>query len=127
MAVKRVALVGHCGFDSGPLGRLAQALVPGAEVVRVNDQKTLDTIDGRGSLLLINRVLDGRFGVGGSGLDLIRDLAQRDEPPAMMLVSNYPDAQARAVELGAMPGLGKSQVNDPATLDRLRDAIDALR
>lgn len=123
MTIKNVALVGHCGFDSGPLSRLAQQLAPHAKVVRVNDQKTLDTISGQDALLLVNRVLDGRFDVGGSGIELITTYAQLNNAPAMMLVSNYADAQQQAQDAGALPGLGKSQIGDPATLQRLTEAI----
>ena len=123
MPVQRVALVGHCGFDSGSLSRFAQQLLPKAQVLRINDQASLDQVAQPGTLLLINRVLDGRFGVGGSGIELIRELASHDPAPLMMLVSNYDDAQHQAVAEGALLGFGKSQINDPATIKRLTEAI----
>lgn len=125
MPIQRVALVGHCGFDSGSLSRLAGQIAPQAEVVRVNDQQTLDTISGPGTLLLVNRVLDGRFDAGGSGVDLIRTYASDEAGSAAMLVSNYADAQEQAVEAGAMPGFGKSQIGDAATIERLKDSLAA--
>ena len=36
-----------------------------------------------------------------------------------MLVSNFPDAQAQAVEAGAEPGFGKKSLNAPETIARL--------
>lgn len=125
MPIQRVALVGHCGFDSGSLSRFANAFAPDAEVVRVNDQKSLDKIADPGTLLLVNRVLDGRFNAGGSGIELIREFASQSDAPPTMLVSNYEDAQQEAVNAGALPGFGKSQVGDQSTLDRIADAIKA--
>ena len=123
MHIKQVALVGHCGFDSGSLSRFAQQLFPQAEVVRVNDQAALDRVAEADALLLVNRVLDGRFDAGGSGIDLIRTLAAGPDAPAMMLVSNYDDAQQQAQEAGALPGFGKSHIGDPATAQRLVKAL----
>lgn len=115
-----VALVGHCGFDGSSLTRLAQSALPDAQVVAVNTQSQLDAVAHRQSLLLINRVLDGRFDAG-SGLDMIKHLAGQDDAPAMMLISNYPDAQADAVAAGALPGFGKNDIGKAEVSQRLRD------
>jgi hypothetical protein len=125
MPIQRVVLVGHCGFDSGMLGEFAKRLVPGAEVLRINSQSSLDdACAGAGdALLLVNRVLDGRFAVGGSGVALIQSLAEQPDPPAMMLVSNYEDAQSQAVAAGALPGFGKSQLADPSLAERLTESL----
>ena len=123
MPIQRVALVGHCGFDSGSLSRFAKSFAPDAEVVRVNDQKALDKVAGQGTLLLVNRVLDGRFNAGGSGIALIKTIAGQADACPTMLISNYEDAQEEAVSAGALPGFGKSQVGDPATQQRLAAAI----
>ena len=123
MPIQHVALVGHCGFDSGPLSRLAERIAPDVGVLRVNNQKKLDPVATAGTLLLINRVLDGRFTVGGSGIDLIQSLSESDDAPAMMLVSNYADAQEQAVAAGALQGFGKSEMSDPATIERLRESL----
>ena len=124
MAVQRVALVGHCGFDSGSLSRLAGEIAPGAEVVRINDQRGLDEVADAGSLLLVNRVLDGRFDVGDSGIQLIASLSKRDSAPPMMLVSNYADAQEQAQAAGALPGFGKSEVGSAALRQRLTKIVE---
>ena len=41
----------------------------------------------------------------------------------MMLVSNYPDAQAAAVEAGALPGFGKRDIGSPRVKELLRQAL----
>ena len=96
MPITHVALVGHCGFDSGSFKRFAGLVAPQAQVSRVNDQGSLDGVAGPGTLLLVNRELDGRFSTGRSGIDLIRSYTEGGEAPAMMLVSNYADAQEAA-------------------------------
>lgn len=113
-----VALVGHCGFDGSSLTRLAKSALPGAQVVAVNHQNDLDAVAHRQSLLLINRVLDGRFDADSS-LSMIQQLAKGDDAPAMMLISNYPDAQADAQAAGALPGFGKNDMGSPAVAQRL--------
>lgn len=123
MPITRIALVGHCGFDSGSLTRFAADAAPDAEVVRVNDQRSLDELADADTLLLINRVLDGRFDVGGSGIDLIKFIASKQDAGPTMLVSNYADAQEQAETAGALPGFGKSQIADAATRQRITDAI----
>jgi CheY-like chemotaxis protein len=58
------------------------------------------------ALVLVNRIFDADEGIG---LDLIRAL-KADATLAslpVMLVSNFPDAQATAVAAGATPGFGK--------------------
>ncbi|MEM1028335.1 MAG: hypothetical protein AAGJ38_09655 [Planctomycetota bacterium] len=115
-----VALVGHCGFDGSSLTRLAKSALPDAEIVAVNHQKDLDTVAHGQALLLINRVLDGRFDAESS-VSMIEQLAERDDAPAMMLISNYPDAQAQAEAAGALPGFGKSDLGRAEITERLRD------
>ena len=73
---------------------------------------------GRFDLVLVNRVLDLDE---SSGLDLIRTLMGDGDlgDVPVMLVSNYPDAQDAAVELGASRGFGKADLQTPMTHDRL--------
>lgn len=123
MPITHIALVGHCGFDSGSLSRFAKQAAPDAEVTRVNDQAALDALAKPTTLLLVNRVLDGRFEAGGSGVELIRALQGSDNAPPAMLISNYEDAQQEAEAAGALPGFGKSQVGDAGTLKHLTDLV----
>lgn len=116
-----IALVGHCGFDSASLRRWVGTTLPDADLVAVNRQAELDQHAHGQALLLINRVLDGRFDAGSS-LDMIRGLAGGDDPPRTMLISNYEDAQADARAAGAYPGVGKSDLGTPAAAKRLRHA-----
>jgi two-component system, chemotaxis family, chemotaxis protein CheY len=120
--LRKVVLVGHCGPDMHMLKSAVSRSVPGASIVTANDAQTLQKHVGADSVLLINRVLDGRFDANG-GVALIQELMASENPPVAILVSNYPDAQEAAVAAGARPGFGKSQLYAPATADKLRDAV----
>lgn len=122
-----VALVGHCGADASALKRLVSRADKRAKAVRVNDEASLRDAIGSAGVLLINRVLDGSLGTS-SGVELIRTLAaaRRDAPrPALLLVSNYADAQEEAEAAGAMPGFGKSDLQTPEAASRLQAAMRA--
>lgn len=126
MPITTIALVGHCGFDSGSLSSFAKQVAPLAEVSRINDQVALDKIAKPGTLLLVNRVLDGTFKTGDSGTELIRQMLEPDNAPAAMLISNYEDAQQEAIEAGALRGFGKSHIADTSTRERVADTIAEL-
>jgi len=118
---KRILLVGHCGPDAFAL-RSAIGRLGDIEMEMVSDAKTLGSSTPGASLLLVNRVLDGKFSTG-SGIELIGELAKGDNAPAMMLISNYADAQADAEAAGALPGFGKTEMYDDQTAERVRAAI----
>ena len=121
---KGVALVGHCGPDSWMLKSMIKRTLPDAEVYKVDSAKELEKTIGRTRVLLVNRVLGGRFGTS-SGVELIRDLvSQNGDGPAAILISNYEDAQAEAEAAGALPGFGKSGLNSPSVAERLNDAFN---
>jgi hypothetical protein len=72
-------------------------------------------------LILVNRVLDAD---GSDGMALIQEFVRSGTVP-VMLVSNYPEYQAKAVALGARPGFGKAALRDPATVELLRVVLDS--
>jgi len=118
--MRRVWLVGHCGFDSHGLAAAVERALPDAAVQRVNDEAALEQA-GPMDLLLVNRALDGSFDAT-DGVELIERLHERPEPPAALLISNYPDAQERAEAAGAAPGFGKRAMGGGESIQRLRDA-----
>lgn len=123
--IGKVVLVGHCGLDQGSISRAVAGALPGVAIESVYDTAGLDRHAGPEALLLVNRVLDGRFATG-SGIDLIAELSGRDAPPLMMLISNYPDAQAKAVQAGALPGFGKNALGLPETVRKLQAAVASV-
>ena len=122
-----VLLVGHCGFDSGGLQRAVRGAAPGARVEGVNSRKALEAKLDDASLLLVNRHLDGAFGVpmgeNGDGVELVRELASTDGAPACIVISNFPEAQEAAEAAGALPGFGKRDVRAESTARSIRSAL----
>jgi two-component system chemotaxis response regulator CheY len=120
---KRVILVGHCSPDSSYLSIAVKSVLPDASVERVNNDAALQPALEKGAdLLLVNRVLDGDF-ADSDGIGLVKRLTSSHPNTKVMLVSNYPDAQARAVAAGALPGFGKSELNAPRTHEILASAL----
>lgn len=116
--ISKVILVGHCGADTGSLTWFVGDAT-GLPVEGVNSAARLRKVMAPDTLLLVNRVLDGDFDAD-TGVALIGELAKETNPPPMMLVSNYTDAQAAAEKAGALPGFGKSQIGEKKLADRLR-------
>jgi hypothetical protein len=121
---KIILLVGHCGPDAWALASAVKSALAGAEVRMVTDDESLLASIDAADLLLVNRVLDGDF-ASDAGIDLIREFASRPTAPPVMLISNFPEAQADALAAGAKPGFGKRQIYDPATRDRILEAVGA--
>ena len=118
-----VLSIGQCSADHGLIsGYFSRKL--GARVVGVDG---VDEAQGANAseaidLILVNRIGDAD---GASGLDAIRTLKATPglaEIP-VMLVSNYVEAQEKAVALGALPGFGKGELGAEATLERLRASL----
>jgi len=122
--MKKIVLVGHCGPDAAMLRSAVRGAVADAAFESVNDDETLAGAMDGADLALVNRALDGTFSAA-DGVELIGRLASRRSGgrPVLMLVSNYEDAQARAVQAGAAPGFGKLAMYDDAAMERLRRAL----
>ncbi|MEM6751260.1 MAG: hypothetical protein AAF612_12405 [Planctomycetota bacterium] len=123
-----VALVGHCGFDGSMLRKAvtqaAQRAGVQARLVDVGDQAGLER--GAPQLALVNRKLLGRFDASEGGPLIERWLAgQSGSCRQAMLISNLPDAQASAEAVGALPGVGKSDLRSDAAIGRLAEALRA--
>jgi two-component system chemotaxis response regulator CheY len=120
---KKVALVGHCGPDSSYLRMTVGAIDRDTQVVMADDDHSLSKIVSEGvNLLLFNRVLDFGFDEH-EGIAMIRKLHKHNPKLKMMLISNYPEAQAAAVAAGALPGFGKRDLGSPRVKQMLRDAL----
>jgi two-component system chemotaxis response regulator CheY len=122
MATRKVLSIGQCGVDHPAIRRLLQRELD-ADVVPVDsaDEAFAELRRRPYDLILANRVFD----LGGLGLEFIADL-KADESlnrVPVMLVSDLPEAQRQAVELGAMPGFGKAALHRPETAERLAAAV----
>lgn len=119
----RVLLVGHCGPDASYLRMAVTSAIRGAKVIFASDDRELQAALHDGvDLVLFNRELDGIF-THYTGVDQIRALKKTHPQIKTMLVSNYPDAQADAVAVGALPGFGKRQLGSQQVTLLLRDAV----
>lgn len=120
---KRVALIGHCGPDSSYLRLTVSRAAKDTRVVMVDDDGELNRLIADGvDLLLFNRVLDYGFDES-EGVAVIRKLRKTHPNLRMMLVSNYPEAQAEAVAAGALPGFGKREMGSPHVMELIRGAL----
>ena len=120
---KKVVLVGHCGPDSSFLRIAVSRASRDVQVLSADDGTELQRVLNDGAdLLLFNRTLD--FGFDDyEGVAVIRKLRPQYPAVKMMLVSNYPDAQAAAVAEGALPGFGKRELNTPRVSELIREAL----
>jgi hypothetical protein len=121
---KKIALVGHCGPDSTYLRMTIKKAIGGdAAIVMADDDAELTSALSDGvDLILFNRELGYGF-AQTHGVELIRHLRESSPKVKMMLVSNYPEAQAAAVQAGAVPGFGKRELGTQRVVELLREAV----
>ena len=120
---KRVVLVGHCGPDSSFLRIAVSRAGKDVQVMAADDGRELKrALDSGVDLLLFNRQLEFGFD-DDEGVAAIRKLRPTYPDVKMMLVSNYPEAQAAAVAEGALPGFGKREMNTPRVTELIREAL----
>jgi DNA-binding NarL/FixJ family response regulator len=120
-----VLSVGQCGADEPRIrallkklgvGRIDQAHSNG-EALQLCERHHYD-------LILINRILDA---TGESGHTLVVKVLHSRPKQAVMLVSNYAEAQREAVALGALHGFGKNELSSPSTVTLLQKALAGER
>jgi len=120
---QRIVLVGHCGVDAPRLEKAVSKILPRADVLSVNSEEQLQEICDEGAdLLLINRQLPFGF-ESEEGVELMRELQQMHPDVKMMLVSDRPDAQERALRAGACEGFGKADLGTSKIAEILKDAL----
>ena len=119
----KIALIGHCGPDSSYLRMVCGQAAKGAQVLMADDDSELqDVLAQDVDLLLFNRELGYGF-THKMGVEAIKYLRGLNKNLKMMLVSNYPDAQAAAVANGALPGFGKRELHTPKVAELIREAL----
>jgi DNA-binding response OmpR family regulator len=123
MPVHRILSVGQCAFDhrnlTSRLGARLDAEITSADTF---DEALTELRAGDFDLLLVNRVTDAD---NSSGLELIRSVKADPSLASIptMLVSDFPEAQAKAVALGAFPGFGKSAMAHQKTLSQIEAVL----
>ena len=119
-----VVLVGHCSPDAFMLKAMVDRILPGTEVHTINDDEALSNHQAQDSIWLVNRILDGGFSVGESGMELIQKRVQMQPDARVILISDLEEHQHTAELLGAHPGFGKKGLYDESSADRLRSLKD---
>ncbi len=122
MAQKIAIDVGQCNPDHAAIRTVLQSL--GVRVLRAHDaiEAREHISNNQITLVLVNRILDRDR---SSGVELIEDLlaekARRGDanPAHVLLVSNYPEYQEKAMKVGAVQGFGKQGLGSKETLDLL--------
>lgn len=118
---KQIVLVGHCNIDGPRLQSEITTKIREASVTRVNSDEDLKrACNVPDALLLVNRE---PVGFDCDGLDIIRNVCRGPMHARVMLVSDYPEAQEEAQELGALPGFGKSEIESDSLIERIRKAL----
>lgn len=115
----RVLDVGSCTPDHATLHRM---LTENFDVTVDQASQVGEALDrmraGRYDLVLFNRVI---FDDGGEGIELLKR-AKQDRALAsvpIMMISNFPDAQAAAAAAGGERGFGKRTVMESSTVELL--------
>lgn len=118
---RRILSVGQCRPDHSSLVRLFKTLFPEVEIEEADVAKSAleKAQNTKYDLILINRKLDADY---SDGLEIIRHLKsdEKTSQTPTMLVTNYAEYHQEAVALGALPGFGKAQLNDPKTHELLQ-------
>jgi CheY-like chemotaxis protein len=119
---KRVLDVGNCGPDHAAIKRLMGRF--SAEVIQADGAAdALAAIRAGGiDLVLVNRKLDMDY---SDGIEVIRQIKADPEfaGTPVMLITNYPEHQDAAEQLGALRGFGKLEYDKPETHERITAAF----
>jgi len=114
----RVLDVGNCNPDHSRIRRLLEAHFDVAiDRVMFVDQALEMLSAGSYDLVLVNRLIFDDGSDGGALVRRVQSDGHRRTP--VMMISNYAEAQQRAVADGAVPGFGKADLDDPATVELL--------
>lgn len=123
--MKKVLNVGQCNPDHSSISSfLNENFDVSISAAESHEQALRLAKEDSFDLILINRIYDA---TGTEGLETIKDLKSDEvtSQTAIMLVSNYEDAQAQAVEMGALPGFGKAALTNEETLKRVQAVLIA--
>lgn len=114
----RILDVGQCGFDGPRMATLwKQSLGAKVDSAASGDDALQRLEAHKYDVVLVNRILAAD---DSSGLEVIEQIKDAGINVPVMLVSDFPEAQDEAVELGALRGFGKAQLGEPEVLELIR-------
>lgn len=117
---KQVLDVGNCGYDHSQIKSLVERNFDAKVLQAHGPHDTLKMLrEQTFALVIINRKLDRDH---SDGLAILKDIKSDEklQDIPVMLLSNYEDAQAAAIEAGAAPGFGKKQLGKEETVKKLQ-------
>lgn len=122
---RTVLSVGQCRPDGAAIAHYMKANFAATVIAVDLPDQALAALEANAiDLVLINRKLDIDMSDGLEILKSIRTSSSKRNVP-VMLVSNYPDWQEKAVQMGATYGFGKAELNRPETHVRLAAVLEA--
>jgi len=123
MTLKTVLSIGQCRPDQAAITHFLKSRF-GAQVLATDlPDESLKTLSEHSiDLVLINRKLDADY---SDGMDILKAIKSNPETAQVpvMLVSNFPEWQEKAVNAGATWGFGKAELNSPETTERLSSLL----
>ena len=122
--MKRILDIGQCDYDHRNISRFLESHWD-VDINRAHgwaDAERLLTAN-RYDLILVNRLMNQDHAEGQEIIESLKAHEQYKSMPVMML-SNYADAQERAVQAGAVPGFGKNALTQPQTKDLIASALN---
>lgn len=117
--MKRVLSVGQCVPDEAAIGRMLQSnFEVQIEKAATADQALAAIRSGSFDLVLVNRKLDADY---SDGTEIIKAMKADDAMASVpvMLITNYAEHDAAAVEMGATSGFGKAALGEASTIAKL--------
>ncbi len=118
--LKRVLDVGNCAADHGAIRALIEENFRAEVVPAHGAADALQELRAQAvALVLVNRKLDRDH---SDGLDVVKQIKSQPKLAAVpvMLITNFAEHQQSAVQCGAEPGFGKSELDRPETLAKLK-------
>lgn len=123
MTSRTVLSVGQCRPDHAAISHFLTSNFDVAVLTADLHDDAMETLERHSvHLVLINRKLDADYSDGMEILRSIRENSQYGSVP-VMLVSNFPEWQEKAVASGAVHGFGKAELHLPETVERVRSAL----
>jgi PleD family two-component response regulator len=124
MSQKTVLSIGQCRPDTAAIGYYLKSQFDVNVLTADLPDQAMAVLEANPvDLVMINRKLDAD---GSDGLEILTRIRGGSKSAVpVMLVSNYADWQQKAVEMGAVYGFGKAELNRPETRTRLAAILEA--
>lgn len=115
--------IGQCNFDHKNISKFLESSLDCTVVRANNEMEALDSLKGdEFELILVNRKLDLDQADGIGIIERFKNNDSIKEIP-IMLISNYPEYQEKAMEKGAVRGFGKSEIGKSEILDHIKTVV----